>query len=243
MITIRHAHDRGHSDLGWLDSRHSFSFGEYRDPANMGFRSLRVINDDRVAPGAGFGTHGHRDMEIISIVLEGGLEHRDSMGNGEILRPGEVQVMSAGTGVRHSEFNASKTDPVHFLQVWIMPDRAGHPPRYQQRAFPAPDRAGRLVRVAGPRTDGQSAGDAADSDGALAINQDAAVYLGSLKPGDSARHTLAPGRAAWVHVISGNATVSGKPLKAGDAVAIDGEPGVEITGAESGAEVLLFDLA
>jgi hypothetical protein len=234
MITIRRAEDRGHADHGWLDSRHTFSFADYHDEEHMGFRALRVINEDRVAPGQGFGTHGHRDMEIISYVLEGALGHKDSMGTGSSIRPGEVQRMSAGTGVLHSEMNASRDEPVHFLQIWILPDRGGHAPSYEQKAFPEADRRGKLRLVASP--DGL--------DGSLRIHQDARLYLGLLGPGERASHPLAPGRAAWVQVARGEATVNGQALRAGDGAAIEGEAAVEVAGGGTGvADVLVFDLA
>jgi quercetin 2,3-dioxygenase len=234
MITIRRAEDRGHAHHGWLDSRHTFSFADYHDEEHMGFRALRVINEDRVAPGQGFGTHGHRDMEIISYVLEGALGHKDSMGTGSSIRPGEVQRMSAGTGVLHSEMNASRDEPVHFLQIWILPDRGGHAPSYEQKAFPEADRRGKLRLVASP--DGL--------DGSLRIHQDARLYLGLLGPGERASHPLAPGRAAWVQVARGEATVNGQALRAGDGAAIEGEAAVEVAGGGTGvADVLVFDLA
>jgi quercetin 2,3-dioxygenase len=234
MITIRRAEDRGHAHHGWLDSRHTFSFADYHDEEHMGFRALRVINEDRVAPGQGFGTHGHRDMEIISYVLEGALGHKDSMGTGSSIRPGEVQRMSAGTGVLHSEMNASRDEPVHFLQIWILPDRGGHAPSYEQKAFPEADRRGKLRLVASP--DGL--------DGSLRIHQDARLYVGLLGPGERASHPLAPGRAAWVQVARGEATVNGQALRAGDGAAIEGEAAVEVAGGGTGvADVLVFDLA
>src|SRR5919206_3542495 len=213
MITIRRAGERGHADHGWLDTWHTFSFADYYDPAHMGFRALRVINEDRVQPGQGFGTHGHREMEIVTYVLEGELGHRDSIGHGSTIRPGEVQRMTAGTGVLHSEMNASRDQPVHFLQIWILPDRAGHAPSYEQKAFPEGERRGKLRLVAAP--DG--------SDGSVRIHQDARLYLGLLGPGERASHPLAPGRAAWVQVARGEATVNGQALRAGDGAAIEGE--------------------
>ena len=234
MITVRRSQDRGHYDHGWLDTRHTFSFAEYHDPRHMGFRVLRVINEDRVRPGQGFGTHPHRDMEIVSYVLSGALEHRDSMGNGSTIRPGEVQRMSAGTGVLHSEFNPSASEPVHFLQIWILPDRPGHPPSYEQKLFPEAERKGTLRLVAAP--------DAAD--GSLTIHQDARVYAALLGNGEAVRHALAPGRHAWVQVARGEVTVNGRALRAGDGAALSGEPEVAIEGrGAAGGEVLLFDLA
>lgn len=235
ITTIRRADERGLTDIGWLRSRHTFSFGEYYNPRHMGFRGLRVINDDAVAPGMGFGTHGHRDMEIISIVLDGELEHKDSLGHGAVLRPGEVQVMSAGTGIRHSEFNPSQARPAHFLQVWIQPRAAGLAPAYGQRAFPAADRANAFRRVAG--------GTAPATDGALPINADADVLLGSLAPGATAQHALAPGRGAWLHVVRGSAEVGGNRLAPGDAAAIEGAGLIRAKAGDAGAELLLFDLA
>lgn len=234
-MAVRRAGDRGLTDIGWLRSRHTFSFGEYYDPRHMGFRGLRVINDDVVAPGTGFGTHGHRDMEIISIVLDGELEHKDSLGHGAVLKPGEVQVMSAGTGIRHSEFNPSAARPAHFLQVWIQPRATGLAPAYGQRAFPASERANAFRRVAG--------GGTPTGDGALPINADADVLLGSLNAGAAAEHALKPGRGAWLHVVRGSATVGGQRLAAGDAVSIEGGGLVRATAGDGGAELLLFDLA
>jgi quercetin 2,3-dioxygenase len=232
MITLRRSSERGHARHGWLDSRHTFSFADYHDPAHMGFRALRVINEDRVAPGQGFGSHSHRDMEIISYVLDGALAHKDSMGTGAVIRPGDVQRMSAGTGVTHSEMNASATAPVHFLQIWIQPDRRGHVPGYEQRAFPSADKAGRLRLVASP--DGQ--------DGSITIHADAQLFAGELAAGQAADHALAPGRHAWVHVVRGAARVNGHALAAGDAAALTGEPAVHLEGTDA-AEVLVFDLA
>lgn len=232
MIHVRRAEERGRSDFGWLDSRHTFSFGDYYDPAHMGFRALRVINDDRVDPGAGFGTHPHRDMEIISYVLEGALAHKDSIGTGSIIRPGEVQRMSAGTGVLHSEFNASKTDRVHFLQIWIVPEQRGIAPSYEQKAFSTEERAGRLRLVAS--RDGR--------DGSVVVHQDVALYAALLSGAQSAEHALAPGRNGWVHVARGEVTVNGARLREGDGAALTGEPQVALSEGRD-AEVLLFDLA
>jgi quercetin 2,3-dioxygenase len=231
MITIRRAGDRGHTRIDWLDSWHTFSFGEYYDPKHVDFRALRVINEDRVAPGGGFGTHAHRDMEIVTYVLEGALEHRDSLGNGSIIRPGEIQRMSAGTGIRHSEFNQSKTDAVHFLQIWVMPERAGLPAGYEQRALP-PDVRGGLRLIAS--RDGR--------DGSVTIHQDAAIHAAQLAAGASAEHALASGRHAWLQVAQGAVTVNGEGLQAGDGAAISDEPSVAVR-ADADAEVLLFDLA
>jgi redox-sensitive bicupin YhaK (pirin superfamily) len=231
MITIRPAAERGRGNHGWLDTRHTFSFADYHDPRHMGFRALRVINEDRVAPGQGFGTHGHADMEILSVVLEGALQHRDSLGTGSVIRPGEIQKMSAGTGVRHSEFNASPAEPVHFYQIWIEPDREGVRPDYQQKAFPAGDRLGRLVLVASP--DG--------AQGSLTLHQDARVFAGSLDARHALTHRLADGRHAWVQVVRGELRLNGRSLREGDGAAVSGEPelSLETSGA---AEVLLFDL-
>jgi quercetin 2,3-dioxygenase len=232
MITIRSAAERGHTDWGWLDSRHTFSFGEYHDPRHMGFRSLRVINDDRVTPGAGFGTHGHRDMEILSYVLEGGLEHEDSTGGGGVIRPGEIQFMRAGTGVTHSEYNASKTEPVHFLQIWIVPDARGLAPRYDQKAFDA--EAARKGFVLLASRDGR--------DGSIRVQQDVALWMTRLGEGEERAHALAPGRHAWLHVARGSVAVEGNRLEAGDGAAVSGEAGLRLVG-RGDAEVLLFDLA
>jgi redox-sensitive bicupin YhaK (pirin superfamily) len=231
MLALRKAGDRGHADHGWLDSWHSFSFAEYHDPAHMGFGPLRVINEDRVQPGTGFGTHGHRDMEILSYVLEGQLEHKDSMGNGSVIVPGDVQRMSAGRGVQHSEYNPSRTSPVHFLQIWILPARAGIDPGYEQTHVPAAEKRGRLRVIAAP--DGR--------DGAVTIHQDAGVYAALLDGAESARHALAPGRRAYVHVARGQVNVNGTPLAAGDAAKLEREAEVVLDRAQE-AEILLFDL-
>ena len=210
MMTIRSAEERGHADHGWLDSHHTFSFANYYDPAHMGFRALRVINEDRVQPGQGFGTHPHRDMEILSYVLECALEHKDSMGTGSVIRPDDVQRMSAGTGVTHSEFNASKTDLVHFLQIWLVPAKQGIRPGYEQKAFGRAEKLGRLRVVASP--DGR--------DGSVTIHTDAIVYAGLFEEGQKAELPIAPGRSVWVHVARGTVKVNGRDLKAGDAAAI-----------------------
>ncbi len=229
-MIIRRSAERGYADHGWLKSFHTFSFAGYSDPRHMGFSDLRVINEDRVAPGGGFARHGHRDMEIVSYVLGGALQHSDSMGTGSVIRPGDVQRMSAGTGVQHAEYNASKTDSVHFLQIWILPDRSGHAPGYEQRAFPDVEKRGRLRLVASP--DGR--------EGSVTIHQDAAIYAVLLDGSERATHTLAAGRAAWVHVARGALTVNGERLSAGDAAALKGGEVTLEQGA--GAEVLLFDL-
>ncbi len=231
MISIRTAAQRGHFDHGWLNTYHTFSFGDYFDPDHMGFRCLRVINDDRVQPGLGFGMHGHRDMEIVTYVLEGALAHRDSMGNASVIRPGELQRMSAGTGIRHSEFNPSETEPVHLYQIWLLPDRQGLTPSYEQRAFGDGERHGRFRLVASP--DG--------ADGSLTIHQDARLYLSSLTLGQEVAHAIGSGRAAWLQVLRGEVSSFGKDLSAGDGVAISDEKAVAVR-ARSSAEVLLFDL-
>jgi redox-sensitive bicupin YhaK (pirin superfamily) len=234
MITVRKSEDRGHFDHGWLDTRHTFSFADYHDDAHMGFRALRVINEDRVTPGEGFGTHGHRDMEIISYVLEGALAHRDSTGGAGVLRPGEVQRMSAGTGVMHSEYNGSRAEPVHFLQIWILPDGPGHRPSYEQKLFPEDERKGKLRLVASPEA----------AEGSLTIHQDARVYATILGKGEAVRHALAPGRHAWVQVARGEVSVNGRMLQAGDGAALSGEAEAALEGAgPSGGEALVFDLA
>ena len=230
MMKIRKANDRGHANHGWLDSYHTFSFAGYYDPAHMGFRSLRVINDDTVAAGAGFGRHPHRDMEIITYVLSGAVEHQDSMGNGRVIKPGEFQYMAAGTGVQHSEFNPSNTEPGHFLQIWIQPDRRSARPAYAEKSY-AHAKPGQLHLVTSKT----------GRDGSMAINQDADLYLARLNAGDKVSHTLQPGRAAWVHVAEGKATVNGQSLQAGDAVALENETNIDVTG-EATAQVLLFDL-
>jgi redox-sensitive bicupin YhaK (pirin superfamily) len=233
MITIRRSEERGHFEKGWLDTRHTFSFAEYLDDRFMGFSDLRVINEDRVQPGKGFGSHGHRDMEILSYVLEGELGHQDSMGNGSTIRPGEFQRMSAGSGVVHSEKNASEEHPVHFLQVWILPRERGIRPSYEQRAFPESERRGRLRVVASP--DGR--------DGSLTVHQDAAVFAGLLAPGERVRHEIPGGRTAWVQVARGEVTVNGERLRAGDGLAAVHEAALDLVGSGSAdAEVLLFDL-
>ncbi|MBK6695709.1 MAG: pirin family protein [Myxococcales bacterium] len=231
MIAIRKATDRGHANHGWLDSHHTFSFADYYDPAHMGFRSLRVINDDRVQPGMGFGTHPHKDMEIISYVLEGALQHRDSMGTGSIIRPGDVQRMSAGSGVTHSEFNASKSDLVHFLQIWIMPAERGIKPSYEQKTFTADDKRGRLRLVASP--DG--------ADGSVTVHQDVRLYATVLGSGESIAHALASGRHAYVHVAAGEVELNGQPLGEGDGARVSEEAALLLKGVRH-ADVLVFDL-
>jgi len=233
MIEIRKSQDRGTANLGWLNSRHTFSFGDYYDSRQMGFGPLRVINEDRVSPGEGFGTHGHRDMEIISYVLEGALEHKDSIGTGSVIRPGDVQVMSAGTGIRHSEFNHSKTEPVHFLQIWIEPDREGIAPRYDQKHFSDDEKRGRL-RLVGS-SDGR--------EGSIVIHQDVRLFAALLNTEQEVSLALSPGRRAWLQVVRGAVRTSDHDLNAGDGVAIKGEPAVSVVAKTAGAEILLFDLA
>jgi redox-sensitive bicupin YhaK (pirin superfamily) len=232
MIRVRRAAERGHFDHGWLDTHHTFSFGDYYDPAHMGFRSLQVINDDRVQPGTGFGMHGHRDMEIVTYVLDGALEHRDSMGHGAVLRPGELQHMTAGTGIRHSEFNPSDREEVHLYQIWLLPDRKGLKPGYEQKAFPQEERRGTFRLVASP--DG--------ADGSLTIHQDARLFLAFLSPGEGVAHKIERGRAAWLQVLRGSVKVLGHDLAAGDGVTVTEEDAISVQ-ATAGSEVLLFDLA
>jgi len=232
MIRVRKAADRGHFDHGWLNTYHTFSFADYYDAANMGFRALRVINEDRVQPGQGFGTHGHRDMEIITYVLEGALEHKDSLGTGSVLRAGELQHMTAGTGVRHSEFNPSNSEPVHLYQIWLLPKRNGLEPSYEQQAFAEDERQGKLRLVASP--DG--------TDRSLTIQQDARLYLSTLDAGQAVAHALENGRHAWLQVLRGKIVLNGQPLSAGDGAAISDEVNLEIKGHDN-SEVLLFDLA
>lgn len=232
MQILRPARERGHADHGWLQSQHSFSFADYHDPRHMGWGNLRVINEDRVAPGKGFGTHGHRDMEIISYVLSGELAHRDSMGNVETIPAGDVQRMSAGTGVMHSEFNPAHDQATHFLQIWILPDAAGVAPGYEQVRLKDEDKRGRLACVAAPAGQG----------GALTLHADARLYAGLFDGAESARLALAPGRKGYVHVVRGRIEANATPMQAGDALLLEGEPGVTLTRGK-GAEVLVFDLA
>ena len=231
MITLRKANERGHADHGWLDSYFSFSFAEYHDPQHMGFSSLRVINEDVVQPGKGFGTHGHRDMEIITYILAGALEHKDSMGNGSVIRPGDVQRMSAGKGVQHSEFNPSQSELVHLLQIWIVPNVRGIEPEYEETHFDAASKRGRLRLIAS--SEGR--------DGSVTIHQDASVYAAMLDGAERASHALAPGRKAYVHVARGSVTVNGNALGAGDALKASGESAIVIETGDD-AEILLFDL-
>jgi redox-sensitive bicupin YhaK (pirin superfamily) len=232
MITIRPANERGHADHGWLDTYHTFSFSSYRDPRHMRFRALRVMNEDVVAPGQGFGTHPHDNMEIVTYVLSGALEHRDSMGNGEVLRPGEFQRMSAGTGITHSEFNPSASEPVHLYQIWLFPAQKGIEPSYEQKRFDESERHNRLRLVASP--------DAAD--GSLTIHTDARVYLASLDAGQQVTQQLAPGRHAWLQVLRGALTLNGQQLATSDGAAVSEETRLAIAAPEA-AEVMLFDLA
>jgi len=232
VITVLQSSERFHTEAGWLDSHHSFSFADHYDPERLGFRALRVINDDRVQPARGFGSHSHRDMEIITYVLSGELAHKDSMGNGSIIRPGEVQRMSAGTGVVHSEMNPSRTEPVHFLQIWVVPDRSGHEPGYEQKLFPDAERRGKLRVVASP--DGR--------DGSVTIHQDALVHASLLERGERVSYSLPPTRHAWVHVARGTVDVNGQSLREGDGAAISDEDRLDLTARES-SEVLFFDVA
>lgn len=232
MITVRLAEDRGHADHGWLNSYHTFSFADYYDPAQMGFRALRVINEDRVRSAQGFGTHPHHDMEIISYVLEGALQHRDSMGNGSVIRPGDVQRMSAGTGVTHSEFNASPDEIVHFLQIWLLPTERGIKPGYEQKSFGREEKNGKLRLVASP--DGR--------EGSVTIHTDASLYVGLLAEGVTGEVALGTGRHSWIQIARGRARISGRVLKAGDGAALTGESVVRVEGMEA-SEVLVFDLA
>lgn len=232
MIKIRKAEARGHFDFGWLNTYHTFSFGDYYDPSHMGFRSLRVINEDVVAPGRGFPTHGHRDMEIVTYIISGALEHRDSMGSGSIIRRGDAQRMSAGTGVRHSEANPSKDEPVHLLQIWIMPEREGQQPEYEEKKFTDEEKRNRLRLIVS--TDGD--------DGTVRIHQDARIYAGVLDEGKSVNHEIAPGRHAWLQVAGGAVELNGAPLKHGDGAAVSQEDQLSISAREP-SELLLFDLA
>jgi redox-sensitive bicupin YhaK (pirin superfamily) len=233
MITLRKAAERGHANHGWLDTWHSFSFADYHDPRHMGFRALRVLNDDTVQPGEGFGTHGHRDMEIVSYVLEGALAHKDSMGSGSTIVPGDVQYMSAGTGVMHSEFNGSATERVHFVQIWILPDRASHKPKYAEKRFEKADKTNRLRLVVSP--DG--------ADGSLAIRQDVRLYASVLEKGKTASLALAKDRHLWVQALRGTVDVNGSALSAGDGLAASDETAFTFAAPKGEAEFLVFDLA
>jgi hypothetical protein len=231
MISFRDREARGRTRTGWLDSKHSFSFGDYRDPAQLGFRALRVINDDRVIPGAGFPRHGHRDMDIISYVLEGSLQHKDSIGNGTVIKPGEIQRMSAGTGIEHSEFNPSQTEPVHFLQIWIIPEKRGIAPSHEQKPVPLAERRGKLRLVAAPDA----------PDGAVTLHQDARIYVANLAAGERVAHDIAPGRGIWIQVARGIIGLNGTEMREGDGAALEDEKSAAID-AETDSEILLFDL-
>ena len=232
MKILRPAEQRGKANFGWLDSRHSFSFGHYYDPNHMGFGPLRVINEDKVSPGAGFDTHGHRDMEILSYVIDGALEHKDAIGTGSVIRPGDLQRMSAGSGIRHSEYNHSKNDPVHFLQIWIVPEAEGITPSYEQKAFPDAERRGTLRLLAS--RDGR--------EGSVTIHRDADLYGSLLKSGEGASLKLRPNRTAWVQLVRGNVTANGEALRAGDGLGLVDEPSIDLV-ADDDAEILVFDLA
>jgi redox-sensitive bicupin YhaK (pirin superfamily) len=231
MLTVRRSAERGQGSYGWLDTRHTFSFNEYHDARHMGFRALRVMNEDWIAPGKGFGTHGHRDMEIVTYVLEGALAHKDSLGNGSVLRPGEFQRMTAGTGIEHSEFNPSETEPVHLYQIWLFPERRGLTPSYDQRAFPDEEREGKLRVVASP--DGR--------DGSLTIRQNAEVYLATLDAGEQVEHLLKPGRHAWVQVLRGRIQLNGIDLSTSDGAAVSEEIALGLRAVQA-SELMLFDL-
>jgi quercetin 2,3-dioxygenase len=231
MISFRDREARGRTRTGWLDSKHSFSFGDYRDPAQLGFRALRVINEDRVIPGAGFPRHGHRDMDIISYVLEGSLQHKDSIGNGTVIKPGEIQRMSAGTGIEHSEFNPSQTEPVHFLQIWIIPEKRGIAPSHEQKPVPLAERRGKLRLVAAPDA----------PDGAVTLHQDARIYVANLAAGERVAHDIAPGRGVWIQVARGIIGLNGTEMREGDGAALEDEKSAAID-AETDSEILLFDL-
>ena len=232
MIRIRRSADRGYADYGWLQTHHTFSFGHYDDPQYRGFRSLRVMNEDRVQPGQGFGMHGHRDVEIVTYVLEGALEHKDSLGNGSVLRPGELQRMTAGTGIRHSEFNPSQSEPVHLYQIWILPDRAGREPEYEQRPITAPPDDSGVRLIASPN----------GRNGSLTIHQDAGLFLANLNEGARLQHPVPPGHHCWLQILSGTAALVEQTLSAGDGAAISEESEVSLA-ATSETEIMLFDLA
>ena len=232
MIVVRPANDRGRASLGWLDSRHTFSFADYHDPQHMGAGPLRVINEDRVAPGGGFGTHAHQDMEIITYVLDGALAHQDSIGTGSVIRQGDVQVMSAGTGIRHSEFNHSQADPVHFLQIWVIPAHNGIAPRYDQKTYADADKRAQLRLVLS--RDGR--------EGSIVIHQDVDIYASLLRQGESVAHAFAAARSGWVQVIRGAIDINGQSLAAGDGAAVERESKLDITGRADDSEFLLFDL-
>jgi hypothetical protein len=232
MLTTRLGTQRGTTRLGWLDSRHTFSFGDYYDPKHHHYRTLRVINDDRIAPGGGFGTHPHRDMEIVTYVLEGALRHEDSLGTGSVIRPGDVQRMSAGSGIRHSEYNGSTEEPVHFLQIWLLPDEEGLTPSYEQKTFADDEKRGRLRLVAS--RDGR--------DGSVRIHQDADLYASLLDKDETATHALAAGRRGWIQVVRGGVEVNGQSLRAGDGAAASDLPTLEVKATADSSEFLLFDL-
>jgi redox-sensitive bicupin YhaK (pirin superfamily) len=232
MIQLRRSNDRGQTKLGWLDSRHTFSFGDYHDPQHMGFSDLRVINEDRVIAGAGFGTHSHRDMDIITYVIEGALTHKDSTGTSSVIHVGDVQRMSAGTGISHSEYNASKTEPVHFLQIWIMPNKTGLAPGYEQRAFSLDEHRGQRTLIASK--DGRN--------GSVTVHQDVDVWAARFSPGEQSTVPLNPGRNIWIHVARGAVTLNGMSLNAGDGAAVSDESMLELKSLDH-AEILLFDLA
>lgn len=232
MITIRSASARGNANFGWLDSRHTFSFGNYYDPAHMGFSSLRVINEDKVAPGQGFPTHSHRDMEIISYVLDGALEHKDSIGTGSVIRPGDVQRMSAGTGISHSEYNASNENPVHFLQIWVLPDKQGIEPGYEQTYFSPEEKQGKL-RLVGSRN---------GRDGSITIHQDVNLYAARLTASEQVNYTMQTDRAVWIQVVRGSIDLSDHLLSAGDGAAVTAAETLTIKGQADDAEILLFDM-
>jgi redox-sensitive bicupin YhaK (pirin superfamily) len=232
MIHVRKAAERGHADLGWLNTYYTFSFADYYDARHMGFRTLRVMNEDRVQPGQGFGMHGHRDMEIVTYVLSGSLQHKDSMGNGSVIQAGELQRMTAGTGVRHSEFNDSPAEAVHLYQIWLLPERNGLKPEYEQRRFSEADKQGRFCLVASPEGE----------DGSLKIHQDARIYLANLEAGTVLSHSMQPGRYAWLQILRGKVALNGHTLSAGDGVAVSEERGLEVAGRED-SELMLFDLA
>ena len=233
MILIRPAQERGQANFGWLDSKHTFSFGSYYDPHHMGFSNLRVINEDKVQAGKGFGIHRHKDMEIISYVLQGALEHKDSIGNGSVIRSGDVQRMSAGTGIAHSEFNASDTEPVHFLQIWIQPDRVGIQPSYEQKNFALAEKQGKFKLVASP--DGR--------DDSLKVHQDVNLYVSALNKGDRITYNTDKDRSLWIQLARGSATINGQTLETGDGAAITQESELELVATTDNAEILLFDLA
>jgi redox-sensitive bicupin YhaK (pirin superfamily) len=232
MMKIRKSQDRGHANHGWLDTRFTFSFADYYDPDHMGFADLRVINDDIIAPGKGFGTHPHKDMEIVTYVLDGALEHRDSMGNGSVIKPGDVQRMSAGTGVSHSEFNHSQESPVHLLQIWILPNRSGHQPGYEQKHFPGEEKRGRLRLIASENGDSDS----------VSLNQDVRVFAGLLDGDEEVNYQLEDGRVAWIHVAQGEIEVNGEFLSAGDGASLDAGSSLHL-GKGQKSEILLFDMA